>query len=104
MSDLKSRLLDCAERWAAAHDGAPLSRIGKTVAGDANFFDRISRGGGVNLATLEKFAGFLADPANWPDGAVPKEAVAFAHVTGVTPMDAMPSAGIADESSRSAAA
>lgn len=85
--DLKSRLLTCAEAWAAAHGNgegpAPLSRLGKAVAGDANFFDRIAGGGGLNLATLEKFARYLADAASWPAGAVPEEAAAFAHAVGV---------------------
>lgn len=82
--DLKSRLIQCAEAWAAAHGDAPLSRLGKLVAGDANFFERLRAGGGVNVTTLEKFARFLADAANWPDGTVPEEARAFAHVTGVS--------------------
>lgn len=95
--DLKSRLVQCAEAWAAAHarDGqpAPLSRLGKAVAGDANFFERVAAGGGVNVATLEKFARHLADPANWPGGEVPEEARAFAHVTGVSAAEAAPSPG-----------
>lgn len=103
MIDLKSRLLTCAELWAAAHarDGqpAPLSRLGKAVAGDANFFERVASGGGVNLATLEKFARELADPASWPDGVVPEEARTFAHYTGVSAADGSPSPGNPGENS-----
>jgi hypothetical protein len=106
--DLKSRLLACAERWAAAHgrDGepAPLSRLGKAVAGDANFFERIAGGGGVNVSTLEKFARFLADPANWPGGVVPDDARAFAHVTGVSAEGAGASPGKGGDVSPKAAA
>lgn len=83
MSDLKSRLIRCAELWAAAHDGAPLSRLGKQVAGDANFFDRIATGGGLNLATLERFAGHLANSDNWPSGIVPQAALDLATATGL---------------------
>lgn len=99
MSDLKSRLLAVAERWAAAHDGAPLSRLGKPVAGDANFFDRLQRGGGINLATLEKFAEHLADPANWPEGCVPQEALDLAHAVGGSAALVAASAGNAGDSS-----
>lgn len=88
--DLKTRLVQCAEAWAAANGNAPLSRLGKRVAGDANFFERLAGGGGVNVLTLEKFARFLVDGANWPadEGgkpiAVPREAIELAHVTGVS--------------------
>ena len=95
--DLKSRLLALGRRWAAAHgkDGsaAPLSRLSKPVTGDANFFDRIADGGGVNLGTLEKFGARLADPASWPGGEVPDEARAFAHVLGINPSGDAESAG-----------
>lgn len=87
MFDLKSRLIHVAGLWAAAHADergpAPLSRLGKRVAGDANFFQRIADGGGLNVTTVENFARHLADPANWPGGAVPREAVELAHVTGI---------------------
>ena len=99
MSDLKSRLLAAADRWSEAHDGAPLSRLGKPVAGDANFFERVRSGGGINLATLEKFAAHLADPANWPEGAVPQEALDLAHAVGGSAAEVAASAGKGDESS-----
>lgn len=86
MSDLKSRLLRSAESWAAAH-ACGVGRIGKRVAGDANFFTRLEAPEATcNVATLEKFARFLGDGANWPDGVVPGEVAAFVHVVGVTPM------------------
>ena len=80
MSDLKQQLLDCAASWCAANAGAPTSRLGKAVVGDANFVSRVAEGGGVNLATLEKFAAFFADAGNWPVGCVIPEAVCgFIH-------------------------
>ena len=85
MRDLRSQLMGAANAWCAVHE-APLSRLGKAVASDAAFFDRVE-GRAVlpcTVATLEKFARFLADPVNWPDGVVAEEARALAHVTGVT--------------------
>lgn len=84
MSDLKSRLVAVAAQWASAHGDAPLSRLGKRVASDATFFDRLGRGGGLNLATLERFAVFLIDPDNWPEGVVPQDAIDLADSCGVS--------------------
>lgn len=82
--DLKSRLFAAADAWLAAHD-APPSRLGKRVAGDANYFERLKAdGASTTTATLTKFAQFFADAGNWPDGRVPAEAVEFAHVNGVS--------------------
>ncbi|XUU60669.1 hypothetical protein ACRAQ6_14085 [Erythrobacter sp. HA6-11] len=91
--DLKSRLQAAAAAWCSVHGNAPLSRLGKRIAFDATFFDRIASGGGVNLATLEKFAAFFADPLNWvvegescaeAQKLIPQEALAFCHAVGVT--------------------
>ena len=82
--DLKSRLFAAADEWLAAHD-APASRLGKRVAGDANYFERLKAdGASTTTATLTKFAQFFADPANWPDGHIPSEAVSFVHVNGLS--------------------
>lgn len=82
--DLKSRLFAAADAWLAAHD-APPSRLGKRVAGDANYFERLKAdSASTTTATLTKFAQFFADAGNWPDGRVPAEAVEFAHVNGVS--------------------
>lgn len=107
-ADLKSRLIAVAEAHAAAHEAA-LSRAAKQVAGDANFFDRLANGGGLRLATLERFASFFADPGNWPvgeDGAakVPAEAVDLAHATGVSAAGAGLSAGNCGDLSQGEAA
>lgn len=88
MSDLKSRLIRSCEAWAEAH-ACGLSRIGKLVAGDANFFRRMERPeANCNVATLERFAQFLADGSNWPNGTIPELVCDFIHVTGVTAMGA----------------
>lgn len=90
---LVDRLRDCAGRWVSAH-GASLARLGRTVINDGGFFARIDApGASVTTATLERFARFLGDPGNWPDGAVPDEVAAFVHVTGVSPPAAAPATG-----------
>jgi hypothetical protein len=84
MSGLKSRLVSAARLWAAAQEPeAPLSRLGKKVAGDAGFFTRIeSPAATLTIATLERFAQFLVAAEHWPDGEVPDEVCQFAHVVG----------------------
>jgi hypothetical protein len=84
---LIERLQTCAMLWTQAHSASP-GRIGRLVANDAGVLPRISQPrASVTTATLEKFAGYLADPANWPGGEVPQEAIDLAHVTGVTPAE-----------------
>lgn len=102
MIDLKTRLASAAHAWghsctAAEGEPVPLSRLSKRVMDDGKFFENLaSMRRGPSTDTLEKFARFLADPANWPDGAVAEEAKALAHVVGVCPGNAIPSAGKAD--------
>lgn len=97
---LTERLHACAVLWTAAHGAAP-GRIGRVVANDAGLLPRIAQpGASVTTATLEKFAGFLADPANWPGGDVPQEAIDLAHVTGVSPAAAALSPGNLTRDSR----
>ncbi len=86
MIDLKSRLFQAARNWCAAQgDDVPLSRIGKRVAGDANFFLRLEAPEAtLQVATLEKFGRFLTDAANWPDEQVPYDICEFAHAIGIS--------------------
>lgn len=97
--DLKTRLADAARQWCLATSLAeeapvPLSRLSKRVMDDGKFFDNLSEmPRGPSTDTLEKFARFLADPGNWPEGAVAEEARALAHVCGVTADTPSPSAG-----------
>lgn len=83
---LIDRLKRCTELWAKAQNASP-ARLGRLVVNDGGFFTRLeSQTKGTTTDTLERFARFLADVDNWPDGAVPDEALQFAHVTGVAPM------------------
>ena len=95
MSDLKSRLFEVARQWCAAQgDDVPLSRLGKRVAGDANFFARLEpEGATLHLATLERFARFLNDGAHWPAGTPPVDVHAFAHAIGIAPQEAQDHVG-----------
>ena len=80
---LRDRLLAAAQSWSAA-TGRSLGALSSVVVDDGKTFARLADPArGVTDATLEKFAAFLADPANWPEGQVATEAVALAHVTGV---------------------
>lgn len=79
---LPERLKNCADLWVSA-TSASLARLGRTVVNDSSFFKRLESPQGTTTATLEKFARFLGDPANWPSGEVPQEVRAFVHVTGI---------------------
>ncbi|WP_370179937.1 hypothetical protein [Alteriqipengyuania sp.] len=109
MIDLKTRLSLCAEAWATAHtdDGgerAPLSRLSKRVMDDGKFFDNLgAMRRGPSTDTLEKFARYLIDPANWPEGRVASEAVELAHVVGVTLPASDVSAGLSGDLSGASA-
>lgn len=96
---LTERLLSASDCWTQAHD-ATLARLGKIVANDTAFFTNLAKmRRGPSTDTLEKFARFLADPANWPEGEVADEAKALAHVVGVSAPDSSASAGKGDETS-----
>ena len=84
MSDLRSKLKAAANAWCSAHD-APASRLGKAVASDAAFFDRVEERSVLpcTVATLEKFARYLAAPENWPDRSVDPTAIALSESVGV---------------------
>lgn len=101
---LIDRLTSAALAWSAANDATP-ARLGRLAINDGGFFTRIGTpDASTTTVTLEKFARFLVDPANWPDGEVAEEAKAFAHVTGISLAAAAPSAGNAGELSSEAAA
>jgi hypothetical protein len=85
---LVDHLRQAARIWVAAHD-ASLARLGKSVVNDGGFFTRLeTQVQGTTTATLEKFAAFLTDTGNWPDGAVPQEAIDLAHRVGVITREA----------------
>lgn len=85
---LVERLRQVSQLWVTAQD-ASLSRLGKSVVNDGGFFTRLeTQVQGTTTATLEKFAAFLGDPGNWPDGAVPQEALDLAHRVGISTREA----------------
>ncbi|MGX7896867.1 hypothetical protein [Tsuneonella sp. HG222] len=101
---LTERLKSCADLWAAAHESTT-ARLGRVVVNDTSFFSGLdARVKGPSIDTLEKFARYLAEPANWPDGQVPDDAVQFAHVCGVSAGAGVASAGKAGDSSPDAVA
>ena len=82
---LLDRLRVSAQLWVEARD-ASFARLGREVINDGGFFARIeARGASTTTATLERFARFLGDAANWPDGEVPEAVRGFVHVVGVNP-------------------
>lgn len=86
-----------AELWSAA-TGRSLGALSSVVSNHGGTLDRLrDTSNSVTDATLEKFARFLADPANWPDREVPEEAKAFAHRVGVTVEPASASPGKAGD-------
>ena len=107
---LLDRLRVCAALWADAQDGSP-ARLARLVLNDGGFFTRLeSPAASTTTATLERFARFLTDPANWPADEhgkveVPREVVAFGHVTGISAGSDSLSRGTTDAiSTREAAA
>lgn len=80
---LIEQLHRCAVLWTNLHEAAP-GRIGRLVVNDGGVLTRIAQpGASVTTATLERFAAFLVDAGNWPEGCVPEEAVEFAHRVGI---------------------
>lgn len=77
------RLTQCAQLWAEAN-GKSTTWLARAVVNDGGYFDRIAETGSTTTLTLERFARFLCNVGNWPEGAVPAEVIAFGHVTGVS--------------------
>lgn len=99
---LVEALCEVADLWCAAHtpEPAPLARLGRLAVGDGGFFTRLPKQTkGATTDTLERFAAFLLDPANWPGGGVPQEARDLGHRCGVSLSVAALSAGKAQENS-----
>lgn len=87
---LVDRLRFCAQLWAEAND-ATFARLGTIVINDGGFFTRVESTASTTTKTLERFARFLGDAGQWPDGAVPSAVREFVHVVGVTPDSPTPS-------------
>lgn len=91
---LVDRLRLSADLWATAHN-ASLARLGRAVVNDGGFFTRLeNQVQGTTTASLERFARFLVDAGNWPEGVeIPAEVIAFGHAVGVSAPSPAPSAG-----------
>lgn len=83
---LIDRLEQAAGQWAEANNRS-LARLATLVINDGKFFVRLGARAGADTttSTLGRFARFLIDPANWPDGRVGQAAKALAEVTGTIP-------------------
>ena len=85
---LTELLCAVAAIWAEKSD-ASLARLGRLVKNDTSFFTRFENARvSTTTATLEEFAAFLGDAGNWPDGAVPQEALDLAHRVGISTREA----------------
>jgi hypothetical protein len=74
---LIDRLLELSSIWSAAQGHRSTSRLATIVAKDGKMLSRLSVGGTCTVATYERFLQFFRDPTNWPDQAVPSEALAL---------------------------
>jgi len=82
---LRDGLLVTAELWAQ-RTGRSTGALASLVVNHGAALDRLrDPAARVTDATLERFAAFLGAEGNWPDGAVPQEAIEFAHRVGVCP-------------------
>ena len=90
---LRDRLFAAAQAWSAA-TGRTIGALSSVVANHGQALERLrDPANKVTDATLEKFAAYLADPANWPGGAVPQEAVDLAHRVGISIREAQDHVG-----------
>lgn len=81
--------MECSQLWSEAN-GRSLGALASIVVNHGSFFDRlINPGASTTTATLDKFARFLGDVSNWPDGMdLPQAVREFVAVTGVEPIPA----------------
>lgn len=84
----RERLLQAAELWSEA-TGRSLGALSSLVSNHGSTLDRLrDPANAVTDKVVEKFARYLIDPANWPEGvAVPEAVAAFGQVVGVCPHD-----------------
>lgn len=97
---LRERLIGVSTCWAEK-TGRTLGSLSTRVTGTGKTLERLIEdpARAVQDNTLEKFAAFLADQANWPDEVVPEDAKVFAHVVGITLPGPSASAGLPGETS-----
>jgi hypothetical protein len=71
---LIDKVLKIAAVWATANGHSSTARLSTLVANDGRVLAKLEAGGGATLATLDKFAVFLREPANWPGAVIPAAA------------------------------
>ena len=75
---LVEALKACSSVWAEQPDNS-LAKLGRAVVNDGGFCTRLdTQTKGTTTETLERFARFLSEAANWPEGAVPAPVQIFA--------------------------
>lgn len=67
---LIDHLQSIASAWSE-QTGRSLARLSTIVLNDGKFFDRLAAGKTCTVDSYERFVGWLADPANWPDAMIP---------------------------------
>jgi len=72
-----------ADEWCKA-TGRSLPALGKLVANDGKFFERMANGTAPRTQTFERFLAFFRDGANWSDNVIPLAAAdildRFSHI------------------------
>lgn len=81
---LIDHLQSIASAWSE-QTGRSLARLSTIVLNDGKFFDRLAAGKTCTVDSYERFVGWLADPANWPDAMIPDHVRPLLPVADTTP-------------------
>lgn len=81
-------IADSYDAEVARWGGKSLSRVATIVVNSGAFFNRLREGKTFSVGNLEKFAAWFRVPANWPDRAIPQDAVAALISIGRPPLPA----------------
>lgn len=85
---LRDHLLLVADIWATRTDRST-GALSSVVTNNGRSLERLrDPATSVTDATIERFAVFLADVDNWPDGVIPQEALDLAHRVGISTQEA----------------
>lgn len=97
---LRTRLFTAADAWCAATGRSP-GALSSLVTNHGGTLERLrDPNAAVTDVTLEKFARFLMDQGNWPEGAeIAQAVIVFGHAVGVSAVLASASTGQAGEKS-----
>lgn len=72
------------DRWG----GKSLSRVATIVVNNGGFFSRLREGRPFSVTSLDKFAAWFRQPANWPDCSIPHTAATALASIGRPPLAA----------------